>query len=234
LVNAARIRLEYWDLTEDQIRSIETDDAVHRTVTIFAPIGGVVMERAHGLEGMAVSPGMDVIHIADLSSLLLTAEVFEDQLAWVTIGMPATIKMTYLGGEALVGRVRFIEPEVQEQTRTVRLIVEVPNRHGKLRVGMYANVRFEPVIATESIAVPVQAVLRTGERNVVVVALGEGRFAPREVELGLEGDSGYVTVRAGISEGDVVVTSAQFLIDSESNLRAAISKMSAANGHAGH
>jgi Cu(I)/Ag(I) efflux system membrane fusion protein/cobalt-zinc-cadmium efflux system membrane fusion protein len=233
LVNAARTRLGYWNLTDEQIRSIEQNAAVQRTITVFAPISGVIMERAHGLDGMAISPGMDVIHIADLSTLLLTVEVFEDQLQWVSIGTKATIHMTYLGDEPLQGRVRFIEPEVVEQTRTVRLLVEVPNRRGRLRVGMYANVEFEPVMAKDAIVIPAQAVLRTGERDVVVIALGDGMFAPREVELGLEGDDGYVQVTSGISEYEVVVTSAQFLIDSESNLRAAISKMTAAN-HLGH
>jgi len=234
LVTAARTRLEYWDLTEDQIRSIESAGAVQRTVTVFAPSSGIVMQRTHGLEGMAIRPGMDVIHIADLSKLLLTAEVFEDQLRWVTVGTPASIDITYLPGETIVGRVRYIEPEVREQTRTVNLVIEVPNPGGRLRVGMYATVHFEPIAIADAVAVPIQAVLRTGERDVVVTALGDGRFAAREVQLGVEGDDGFVHVLAGISADDVIVTSAQFLIDSESNLRAAISKMVSAPGHAGH
>ena len=225
LVEAARTRLEYWDLTAEQIRSIERDGTVHRTVTVFAPSSGIVMQRTHGLEGMAIQPGMDVIHIADLSKLLLTAEVYEDQLRWVTIGMPASVDLTYLPGERFVGRVRYVEPEVQESTRTVRLIVEVPNPAGRLRVGMYANVQFEPVGVRNAVSVPIQAVLRTGARDVVVVALGEGRFAPREVGLGIEGDDGYVQVITGLDGGEEIVTSAQFLIDSESNLRAAIQQM---------
>jgi len=234
LVTAARTRLEYWDLSEEQIRSIESEGTVQRTITVFAPSDGIVMQRTHGLEGMAIQPGMDVIHIADLSKLLLTAEVFENQLRWVTVGSPATIDITYLPGETIVGRVRFIEPEVREQTRTINLIIEVPNPGGRLKVGMYATVLFEPVAVSDAVAVPTQAVLRSGERQVVVMALGEGRFAPREVRIGVEGDDGFVQVLDGLSAGDVVVTSAQFLIDSESNLRAAISKMVSNSDHSGH
>ena len=234
LVTAARTRLEYWDLSEEQIRSIESEGAVHRTITVFAPSDGIVMQRTHGLEGMAIQPGMDVIHIADLSKLLLTAEVFENQLRWVTVGSRATIDITYLPRETIVGRVRFIEPEVREQTRTINVIIEVPNPSGRLKVGMYATVLFEPIAVSDAVAVPTQAVLRSGEREVVVMALGGGRFAPREVRIGVEGDDGFVQVLDGLSAGDVVVTSAQFLIDSESNLRAAISKMTAPLGHEGH
>ena len=207
---------------------------MQRTITVFAPSDGIVMQRTHGLEGMAIQPGMDVIHIADLSKLLLTAEVFENQLRWVTVGSPATIDITYLPGETIVGRVRFIEPEVREQTRTINLTLEVPNPGGRLKVGMYATVLFEPVAVSDAVAVPSQAVLRSGEREVVVLALGDGRFAPREVRIGVEGDDGFVQVLDGLSAGDVVVTSAQFLIDSESNLRAAISKMTLQLGHSGH
>jgi RND family efflux transporter MFP subunit len=139
------------------------------------------------------------------------------------------VTFTYFPGETFTGRVRFVEPEVSEKTRTVQLTLEVPNPGGRLRVGMYATVVFEPVVVRDAVTVPSQAVLRTGERNVVVVALGEGRFAPREVVLGPEGE-GYVQVTDGLMPGDIIVTSSQFLIDSESNLREAVRKMAAAKG----
>ena len=227
LVVAARTRLEYWNLTAQQVQSIEASGQVQRTVTVFSPSSGTVMHRTHGLEGMAIQPGMDVIHIADLSKLLLSAEVFEDQLRWVDVGTPAIIHITYLPGDPIIGRVRFIEPEVQEKTRTVNLMIEVPNPGGRLKVGLFADVRFEPVLVPAAVAVPSQAVLRTGERDVLIIALGDGRFAPREVRLGVEGDDGFVQVLDGLEAGELVVTSAQFLIDSESNLRAAISKLAA-------
>ncbi len=224
LLEAARERLGYWDISPEQIQSLETKGEVHRTLQVTAPASGMVMKRMSGLEGMAVRPGMELLHLADISSLWLTVEVFENQLSWIDVGSKATINLTYFPGEVITGRVRFIEPEVSEATRSLQLTLEIPNRSSKLRVGMYATVVFEPTAAKDAITVPSNAVLRTGQRNVVIVALGEGRFAPREVVLGPQGD-GFVQVLKGLSDDAEVVTSAQFLIDSESNLREAIQKM---------
>ena len=231
LVAAAKARLSYWDITPEQVSRLEETRQVFRTLAVVAPIGGLVMKRMDGLEGMAVRPGMDVIHIADLSSLWLEVEVFENQLPWLRPGGEATVTLTYLPGEEFTGHIRYIEPAVSEKTRTVKVTFEVPNPEGKLRVGMYATVECRPVAARDAIAVPSHAVLRTGSRNVVIVALGGGRFAPRQLTLGLEGD-GWVQVLAGLEVGEEVVTSGQFLIDSESNLREAIQKMSI--GRTGH
>jgi Cu(I)/Ag(I) efflux system membrane fusion protein len=230
LVAAARERFAYWDIAPAQVERFEKTGEVFRTLTVSAPSSGVVMKRMDGLEGMAVKPGMELFHIADLSSLWLTVEVFEDQLGWLRVGSIADISLSYFPGETFAGRVRFVEPQVSEKTRTVPLRLEVPNPDGRLRSGMYATVRFHPVVAKDAIVVPSLAVLRTGERNLVVLAEGQGRFAPRQVTLGSEGD-GSTEVLSGLQEGDKVVTSAQFLIDSESNLREAMQKMvAAANG----
>jgi Cu(I)/Ag(I) efflux system membrane fusion protein len=227
LVEAARQRLAYWDIGGDQIRRLEETGEVFRTLQVLAPASGVVMSRMPGLEGMAAQPGMELLHIADLSNLWLTVEVFDNQLPWIDVGSPATISLSYFPGVTYRGRVRYIEPEVSETTRTIRLTLDVPNRDRRLRVGMYATVVFEPVAATGALTVPAEAVIRTGKRDLLVVALGDGRFAPREVVLGPGGD-GFVQVLEGLTDGDEVVTSAQFLIDSESNLREAIQKMIAA------
>jgi membrane fusion protein, copper/silver efflux system len=227
LVAAARARFAYWDIGSAQIERFEKTGEVFRTLSVSAPASGVVMKRMDGLEGMAVKPGMELFHIADLSSLWLTVEVFEDQLSWLRIGSVADIALSYFPGETFTGRVRFVEPQVAEKTRTVPLRLEVPNPDGRLRSGMYATVRFHPVVAKDAIVVPSVAVLRTGERNLVILAEGEGRFAPREVTLGSEGE-GAAEVLSGLQAGDKVVTSAQFLIDSESNLRESIQKMVAA------
>jgi Cu(I)/Ag(I) efflux system membrane fusion protein/cobalt-zinc-cadmium efflux system membrane fusion protein len=224
LVDAARTRLSYWDVSPELVRELESGGEIFRTLTITAPASGVVMKRMHGLDGMAIRPGMEALHISDLSTMLLTVEVFEDQLPWIAKGARAEVSLTYFPGENFSGRVLFVEPEISEKTRTAKLALRIPNRDGKLRVGMYATVLFEPVAVQDAITIPSYAVLRTGERNVAVVAMGEGRFAPREVELGMEGD-GFVQVLSGLSEGEEVVVSAQFLIDSESNLREAIQKM---------
>jgi len=232
LLEAARQRLDYWDISAEQIRRLEETGEVFRTLQMVAPANGVVMMRMPGLEGMAASPGMELLHIVDLSNLWLTVEVFDNQLAWLDVGSAATVTLDYFPGVSYRGRVRFIEPEVSETTRTVQLTLDVPNRDRRLRVGMYATVIFEPVAAANVISVPAEAVIRTGERDVVVVALGGGRFAPREVILGPRG-AGFIQIVDGLSDGDEVVTSAQFLIDSESNLREAINKLMSTHDHGG-
>jgi Cu(I)/Ag(I) efflux system membrane fusion protein/cobalt-zinc-cadmium efflux system membrane fusion protein len=224
LVDSARQRLAYWDVTPEQLASIEASGEVLRTITVVSPIGGVVMQRVHGLEGMAIRPGMEALHVVDLSSLWLTVEVYEDQLPWLGEGSSAEVTFDYLPGERFSGRVRYIEPEVSPSTRTVKLTLEVPNRRNRLRVGMYATVTFAPRIASDAVVVPAQAVIRSGERDLVVIALGEGRFAPREIVLGVESE-GWLQVLEGLDGDEQIVTSAQFLIDSESNLRAAVEKM---------
>ena len=224
LVAAARQRLAYWDIAPAQIERFEKTGQVFRTLTVTAPAGGFVMLRMAGLEGMAVRPGMEVYHIADLSSLWLSVEAFEDQIAWLRVGSMAEVSLSYFPGETFTGRVRYIEPQVNEKTRTVPLKLEVPNRDGRLRAGMYATVRFQPVVARDAVLVPTLSILRTGQRNLVVVAEEGGRFTPREVQLGAEGE-GRAQVTAGLREGERIVTSAQFLIDSESNLREAVQKL---------
>jgi RND family efflux transporter MFP subunit len=228
LVAAARTRLGYWDITSRQIEKLEQTGEVFRTLTLVAPASGIVMKRMEGLEGMAVKPGMELLHIANISTLWLNVQVYEDQFPWLNIGSPATIRITYFPGETFTGRVRYIEPQVSEKTRTVSLTLEVRNPDERLRAGMYATVDFAPVIAKDALTVPAQAVIRTGERNVVVVALGEGHFEARDVQLGSQGN-GLVQIKSGLQPGQRVVTSAQFFIDSESNLQAAIQKMVAAN-----
>ena len=227
LVEASRQRLVYWDVTQEQIQKLEETGKVFRTLTVVAPAGGVVMMRMPGLEGMAVKPGMELFHIANMSSLWLSVEAFENQIRWLQVGSVAEVSLSYFPGETFSGRVRFIEPQINEATRTVPLKLEVPNRGGRLRAGMYATVRFQPVVVQDAVLVPAPAVLRTGQRNLVVVAEGEGRFTPREVRLGVEGD-GRVEILSGLRPGERVVTSAQFLIDSESNLREAVQKLLAA------
>ncbi len=227
LVQAARMRLRYWDITKEQVDRLEKSGEVLRTLALVSPASGIVMKRLEGLEGIAVRPGMELLHIADLSTLWLDVQVYEDQFPWLNVGSPASISLTYFPGETFRGRVRYIEPQVSEKTRTLGLTLEVPNPGERLRAGMYATVEFTPIVAKGALTVPSRAVIRTGERDVVVVALGEGRFEARDVQLGAHGE-GLVQVKEGLRDGDRVVTSAQFFFDSESNLQAAIQKMVAA------
>ncbi len=224
LVEAARARLAFWDISPDQIARLEETGEIFRTLTVTAPAGGLVMKRMPGLEGMAVTPGMEAYHIADITSLWLSVEVFEDQVVWIRPGAEAEVTFTYFPGETIRGRVEFIEPEMSEQTRTLTVKIAVPNPDGRLRKGMFATVVFDPVLVRGALTVPTESVLRTGRRSVVVTALGGGRFEPREVELG-HAQGGLVEVRSGLAAGDRIVTSSQFLLDSESKLRAAVQKM---------
>ena len=224
LVAAARARLAFWDISPDQIARLEETGEIFRTLTVTAPAGGLVMRRMPGLEGMAVTPGMEAYHIADITSLWLSVEVFEDQVVWIRPGVEAEAAFTYFPGETIRGTVEFIEPEMSEQTRTLTVKIAVPNPEGRLRKGMFATVIFDPVLVRGALTVPTESVLRTGRRNVVIVALGGGRFEPREVELG-QLSEGLAEVRSGLAAGDEVVTSSQFLLDSESRLQAAVQKM---------
>ena len=224
LVAAARARLAFWDISPNQIARLEETGEIFRTLTVTAPAGGLVMRRMPGLEGMAVTPGMEAYHIADITSLWLSVEVFEDQVVWIRPGVEAEVAFTYFPGETIRGTVEFIEPEMSEQTRTLTVKIAVPNPEGRLRKGMFATVIFDPVLVRGALTVPTESVLRTGRRNVVIVALGGGRFEPREVELG-QTSEGLAEVRSGLSAGDEVVTSSQFLLDSESRLQVAVQKM---------
>ncbi len=224
LVDAARTRLSYWDISPEQVQRLEETGEIFRTLKVVSPSAGLVMKRMAGLEGMAVKPGMEAYHIANLSSLWLSVEVFEDQVAWIREGTPAEVTFTYFPGETFRGTVRFIEPEFSDKTRTLRVKLEIPNPGGRLRAGMFATVSFQPVATPDAITVPSHAVLMTGQRNLVVVDLGGGRFAPRPVTLGHRGAE-RVEILEGLEEGERVVTSAQFLIDSEASLQEAIQKM---------
>ncbi|MEM8962604.1 MAG: efflux RND transporter periplasmic adaptor subunit [Acidobacteriota bacterium] len=226
LVDAARTRLGYWDVDVASIAALEERGEVTRTLTVRAPSSGVIMQMVPGLEGMAVEPGMAVLHLADLSSLWLSAKIYEDQVSWIGPGTGAEVLFDALPGESFRGRVRFLDPEVSPDTRTLGVKLAVPNRDGRLRAGMYATVLFAPPPSEQTVAIPAQAVLRTGVRDLVIVELGDGRYAPREIRLGRQAD-GWVAIRDGLEVGESVVTSAQFLIDSESNLRAAIERLRA-------
>ena len=144
LVEAARTRLSYWDISPDQIGRLEETGEIFRTLQVTAPASGVVMKRLPGLEGMAVKPGMEIFHIADLSNLWLSAELFEDQIAWVRRGLSAEITFASFPGETFAGTVQFIEPELSEQTRSLRVKVAVRNHDRRLRAGMFATVVFTP------------------------------------------------------------------------------------------
>jgi Cu(I)/Ag(I) efflux system membrane fusion protein/cobalt-zinc-cadmium efflux system membrane fusion protein len=225
LVRSTRDRLTYWDIADEQIRDLETGRVVQRLLTVTSPADGVVAEvMSEALEGMFVKPGMDLYKIADLSSVWVHADIYELDIPWIQDDQPALVSFRNAPGEPYRGKVLFLYPEVSRDTRTLKICVEVPNPQRRLRPGMYADVVVQGPPVRNAVAVPQSAVIRSGERNIVFVDLGEGRFQPREVELGIRGEGDRIQVMSGVAAGEAVVTQAQFMLDSESRIQEAIAK----------
>lgn len=188
---------------------------MRKTLTLHAPVSGIVMEK-NVFEGQAVRPGENLYRIADLSEVWIEAEIFEADLALVHEGMAATVTFAGLPGLTYAGRVEYVYPTLEEASRAMRARVAIPNPGGRIKPGMYATVTLERAFG-EVLTIPRSAVLRVGDKAVAFVDMGQGRLMPHELTLGLEGDE-HVEVLAGVEPGHRVVTSAQYLIDSESNL----------------
>lgn len=222
ITNAALQRLKNWDISQDQIRRLERDASVTRRLTLFAPSSGVVMQKM-AVEGIRFTAGDPLFQIADLSTVWLIANVFEQDLAAIREGAMTHISVAAYAGETFTGKVAFIYPDVDKDTRTVKVRVEVPNPDGRLKINMYATIELTaPVSAGAVVSVPASAVLNSGTHQAVLVAHGDAQFEPREVTLGAQAD-GFYEIRSGLQAGEMVVTGANFLIDAESNLKAALS-----------
>jgi Cu(I)/Ag(I) efflux system membrane fusion protein len=225
-VEAARQRLDLLDFPSAERRRLEQDGASRRTLAIPAPVTGTVIEKM-AIEGMRFKAGDPLYKIVDLSSMWLIAEIFEQDLAQVAVGQAATVRLKAYPNAPFAGRVTFLAPAVSTATRTVPVRIEIPNERRLLRADMYADVEIAaPVGRPALLAVSESAVIDNGTRRVVLVDLGDGRFQPRQVRLGAAAD-GYVEVVEGVGEGETVVVSANFLIDAESNLRAALDAFAA-------
>ena len=219
LAASARRRLSLWDVPPDQIDSLETRGSVTRTLLLRAPRSGAVTEKMV-IEGQAVKAGDNLFQIADARVLWVDVAIFEQDAAAVRVSTPSTITVDALPGRTFRGSVTFIYPQLDEKTRTLTARVAVENGDGSLRPGMYATAALATA-GRRGVSVPLEAVLPTGTRDLVFVNRGDGRFVPREVRVGLRGDS-LVEIVEGLKPGDEVVASATFLLDSESNLAAAI------------
>jgi Cu(I)/Ag(I) efflux system membrane fusion protein len=229
IADAALLRLKNWDISADQLARLQRNGFATRTLTLSAPIGGIVMEKT-ALEGLHFVAGDMLYRIVDLSAVWLMADVFEQDLAQIRPGQSATITVQAYPGRSFDGRVAFVYPTVNAQTRTAKVRIEVPNPDLLLKTDMYATVEITaPVDNATVLAVPDSAVLDTGTRQTVLVDRGEGRFEPRAIKPGARAD-GYVAVLEGVREGEKVVTGANFLIDAESNLRAALQAFTAPEG----
>ncbi|HSO62299.1 MAG TPA: efflux RND transporter periplasmic adaptor subunit [Desulfobacterales bacterium] len=224
LVESARRRLRLWDISEEQIRVLEQTGQVRKTLTLYSPYGGIVLEKM-AFRGMRVEPGMALYKLADLSVVWLIADIYEYELPLIRLGQQATIHLSYLQGEAFTGKAVFIYPYLDAQTRTARVRFEFANPHGKLKPEMYAGVEIT-IRLGDKVTVPEGAIIDTGIRKVAIVDKGSGYFEPRDVKLGTKAGD-YYEVLDGLTVGERVVTSANFLIDSESKLKEAV-------GGAGH
>jgi len=218
LLMAARRRLSYWDISEQQIAELERTGVARRTLTIHSAFPGHVIEK-RVIEGQRIRAGDDLFRIADLSAVWIEPSIFERDLRLVSIGDAAEVTFEAFPGERFEGRVTFIYPVLDERTRTVRVRVEVPNPGFRIKPMMYGTVRIEAA-APPAVTVPLTAVLPTGDRDLAFVVRG-GEIRPQEVTVGDRGDR-EVSVLDGIAPGDTVVASATFLFDSESSLAAAM------------
>jgi len=226
LAEASRNRLQLLGMNEEQIGLMEKTGQPQTRITLYAPINGVIAELGVR-EGMTVMSGAMLFRLVDLSSVWVNAEVPEAQGAWLRPGTAVEARVPSFPGQVFRGRVSPILPEVNAATRTLRARVELANPGRRLKPGMFATLVFAQSTGAKALLVPSEAVIRTGERSVVIVAEGEGKFRPREVELGFE-SGGKSEIRKGLSEGDKVVVSGQFLIDSEASLRASGTRMEGA------
>jgi Cu(I)/Ag(I) efflux system membrane fusion protein/cobalt-zinc-cadmium efflux system membrane fusion protein len=174
---------------------------------------------------MRVMAGEELLQISDISRVWVNADIYEYELPWIKLGQAASVELPFAVGKALEGKITYIYPYLENETRTVKARIEFPNPGLELKPGMYANVRIETQAVKGALAIPSNAVLNSGKGQTVFVARGEGRFDPRAVKTGVGDEEGYVQILSGLREGETVVTSAQFMLDSESKLREAIQKM---------
>jgi Cu(I)/Ag(I) efflux system membrane fusion protein len=228
LLASARQRLLLWDITSADIEQLERTGRARKTLTIYSPTSGYVLNKT-AVQGARVTPGEPLYEIANLDHLWAQADVYESELQYVRIGSAATMTLSYVPGRTWTGRVTFIAPTVDPMTRTIKVRLEFDNRDGALKPDMFGDVVIEQP-ARRVIVVPDSAVLQTGTRSVVFVVKGDGTFEPREVSLGTKSDQFY-EVRVGLEAGEKVATQANFLIDSESRLKAALAQMSGPGGH---
>jgi len=229
LRDAALEKLKFSDISDAQIAALEKSGKPAKTLEILAPADGFVIEKDI-VQGQMVDAGMKLYRLADLGVVWVFAQVYEQDLPYVQLGQEATVRLSSLPDREFRGRVTYIYPNVDEKTRTARVRLEFENPGYFLKPGMFVSAQIVSELKPSALLVPDSAVLRSGEKNTVFVALPGGKFDPRTVALGLESERNMYEVISGLNEGDRAVTSGQFMLDSESQLREAIQKMSEPTG----
>jgi len=223
LKDSARQRLQLWDVSDEQITRLEKTRRVEKTLTLYAPAGGFVTEK-DVMAGQKIMPGDPLMVVADLSVVWGDADIYESDLAYVQMGMPMELTFPYWPGKTFSGKVSFLSPSLDRETRTLKIRLEIPNPEFLLKLEMYADARLSYPLG-ERLVAPEAAIMRTGERTYAFRDDGDGKLVPAEVTVGARND-GYYEVRSGLNGGDRVVTSANFLVDSESSMRAAMEALS--------
>ncbi len=222
LVASSRRRLKLWDVTDAEIEALERTGAPKKTLTIYSPISGVVTQKSV-VEGATLEPGATPYEITDRSVVWVLADLYETDLAHVHVGDGGKLRLDAYPGRAFDGRVVFIDPTLDPKTRTAKARLELANPTGELKPDLFGDVVLTGA-RREGLRIPADAVVPTGAESVVFVSLGDGKFQPRAVQLGAT-DGAEVEVVSGLTEGQAVVTRANFLIDSESRLRASLAAM---------
>lgn len=229
LAESARRRLKLWDISDEQIRKMEETGQPSKTLTLYSPYEGFLLEKM-AYKGMNVMPGMALFRLADLSVVWIYADIYESELPLIRMGQAASFRIPYLPSESFKGKVIYIYPSLDPKSRTAKVRLEFPNHKGMLKPEMYADVEIR-IDLGQKLAIPESAIIDTGLRQVAIIDRGSGNFEPREVKLGVKVED-YYEVIEGLKPGERVVTSANFLIDSESKFKEAMG--GAGGGHAGH
>ena len=227
LIPASEDRLIALGISKKQIARLRKQRKVEQFVQVYAPQDGII-DKLNVREGMFVMPQKEVMSLADLSSVWLLAEVFEKQADWIRTGQTADVTLTYLPGRTWTGEVEYIYPSLNPKTRTLKVRLHFENPDESLKPNMFANVTIYAGPKSEIIVIPREALIRTGSDERVILSMGGGRFQPRKVVAGIESGD-WVEITNGLDEGDVVVTSGQFLLDSEASLKASLKRMQSAN-----
>ncbi len=221
LAEASRRRLEYFDISAAQIEALKSSGQVKKHLVLASPVKGIVTKRLV-TQGAYVQAGMPLLEVADLSTIWVDTDIYQYELPWIKVGQKVEMSLAYMPGETFAGRIDYIYPFLNGATRTVKVRLRFPNPQLKLKPEMFAQVQIQSPITKKVVVVPSEAVLDTGLQQHVFIALGNGQFEPREVKLGVYGDGNqYREVLAGLRGGEEVVTSAQFMIDSESRFEEA-------------
>ncbi len=228
LADSSLLRLRNWDISEEQIQALSKSGEARRTLVFRSPVAGIVTEKK-ALQGMRFMPGEALYQVADLSTVWVVADVFEQDIGLVKTGAKAKVRINAYPDKLFEGTITYVYPTLKAETRTVPVRLELSNSSQLLKPSMFAQIELPVGAKDKVVTVPISAVIDSGTRTIVLVQAKEGRFEPREVKLGQRSDN-YVEVLEGVDSGEAVVVAANFLIDAESNLKAAVGGF----GHAGH